>query len=74
MSESLSPWEIAGKVLRRLIKENYKTQEEFALDFGTELRNVSRYVNGGIGSLKTIQQLAMFFRVDFRYFFDEANF
>ncbi len=74
MSEPLTPWEIAGKVLRRLIKENYGTQENFALDYGTDLRSVSRYVNGKLSSLIIIQELAMWFKVDFRYFFDESNF
>lgn len=61
----------AGEVLRELIKENYSSQQEFAECFGESLRNVSRFVNKGINSIDTVQQLAMFFNVDFTYFFKE---
>ncbi len=58
----------AGNVLRRLIKENYSSQQEFADDFGTDLRNVSRYINEGIKKVFTLQQLAEFFHVDLKDF------
>ncbi len=54
----------AGNYLRRLIQDHYDTQEEFALDFGAELRTVSRWINQGINALDRIQQLAAFFEVD----------
>ena len=54
----------AGKVLRKLIEENYNTQEEFALDYGIELRTVSRYINNGINKLDVLQELAFFFNVN----------
>ena len=38
----------AGEVLRRLIKENYSSQEEFAFEFGADVRTISRYINNGI--------------------------
>lgn len=66
---ALSPQKIAGENLRRLIQENYLSQEEFAFDYGTDVRTVSRYVNNGINRLDTIQELAYFFGVDYLDFF-----
>lgn len=65
----LSPQKIAGENLKRLIKENYPSQEEFAFDYGTDVRTVSRYVNNGINKLDTIQELAYFFGVEYVDFF-----
>lgn len=58
----------AGYVLKRLINENYPSQQAFADDFGAELRTVSRYVTKGITKLVTLQQLAEFFHLDLREF------
>lgn len=68
MSE-LSKRQLAGKNLRRLIKESGRTQQDFADEFGTELRNVNRYINEGIPKVDTIQEIAEFFKVDFGEFF-----
>ncbi len=65
----LSPQQIAGQNLRRLIQENYPSQEEFSYDYGLELRTVSRYINNGINKIDAIQQLANFFKVEFIEFF-----
>lgn len=59
----------AGLYLKKLIHENYSSQEDFADDFGTDIRTVSRYVNNGINKISTIQQLAEFFNVSFQDFF-----
>ena len=59
----------AGNNLRCLIQDTYVTQEEFALDFGAELRTVNRWINQGIQKIGLIQQLAAFFEVDFLDFF-----
>jgi len=59
----------AGLYLKKLIQENYDSQEEFAYDFGTDIRTVSRYVNNGINKISTIQELADFFGVRFQDFF-----
>ena len=67
--EKLTPQQIAGQNLRRLIQENYPSQEEFAYDYGMDLRSVSRYINNGINKVDAIQQLAEFFSVDFMEFF-----
>jgi len=64
---------IAGMKLRKLIKEHYSSQEEFAYDYGIDLRAVSRYVNNGITKIDTIQELAIHFQVDFLYFFKEED-
>lgn len=63
---------VAGANLKRLIKNSkYKTQEEFAFKFGTDVRTVGRWIRGGINSLATIQQIAAFFGVDALAFFSE---
>ncbi len=62
---------IAGNTLRNLIKENYVSQEEFAYDFGVDIRTLSRYINNGINRIDTIQELASFLGVDFMTFFKE---
>lgn len=54
----------AGIALRYLIKKNYSSQQEFADDFGVELRTVNRYVTTGIGKITTIQEIADFFGMD----------
>ena len=56
---------VAGANLKRLIKNSkYKTQEEFAFEFCTDVRTVGRWVNKGIKNLDTIQQIAEFFDID----------
>lgn len=56
---------VAGANLRRLIKQSqFATQEQFAYDFGTDVRTVSRWINRGVKNLDTLQQLADFFGVD----------
>ena len=63
---------VAGANLKRLIKNSkYKTQEEFAFEFGTDVRTVGRWIRGGINSLATIQQIAAFFGVGALAFFSE---
>ena len=63
---------LAGANLKRLIKNSkYRTQEEFAFEFGTDVRTVGRWVNKGIKNLDTIQQIAAFFGVDALAFFSE---
>ena len=64
---------IAGQKLKQLIKENYASQEDFAWDYGTEIRTVSRYCNEGINKIIVIQELAEVFNVDFKFFFELDN-
>ena len=73
MNQSLSPQMVAGKTLRRLIEENYPSQEEFAYDYGTDVRTISRYVNQGINKLDIIQELADFFNLTFTDFFTDRE-
>lgn len=61
----------AGEILRRLVKENYKTQASFAIDANMDLRTVSRYINEGIGDVDTIQELAEHFGMSFVEFFGQ---
>lgn len=63
---------IAGANLKRLIKNSkYKTQDEFAYEFGTDVRTVGRWVNKGIKNLDTLQQIAVFLDVDVLTFFSK---
>ena len=61
----------AGEHLRMLIQQNYTSQEEFAMDFGADLRTISRYINGGINKVTIIQELAAFFDVEIVSFFTD---
>lgn len=55
---------VAGAKLKQLIKQSkYKTQEEFAFEFGIDVRTIGRWINRGIDSLSTIEQIAEFFGV-----------
>lgn len=69
----LSPQLKAGNALRHLIAENYPSQEEFAYDYGADIRTISRYINNGINKIDVIQELAEFFDVPFEFFFAENN-
>ena len=60
----------AGQKLRELINQNYRTQEDFAYDFGADLRTINRYINEGINKLSVIQELAEYFSIDIKYFFE----
>jgi len=62
---------LAGNKLRKLIKETYPTQEDFAFEYPMDIRTVSRYINSGINKINIIQELAEFFDVPFTYFFEE---
>ena len=66
--EKIDAARFAGTVLRRLIGENYSSQEEFAFDYGAELRTVNRYINSGITKIQTLQELALFFNVSIKDF------
>lgn len=68
--KDISPQLCAGLKLKQLILENYSSQEEFAYDFGTDVRTVSRYVNQGINKINVIQELSDFFRIPFSDFFE----
>lgn len=51
--------EIAGKNLKRFIKEANITQEDFAYEYGTDVRTISRWVNGGIDKTSIVEELAI---------------
>lgn len=53
--------EIVGTNVKRAISLSpYKTQEEFAYVFGTDIRNVSRWVNQGVKKIDTADEIAGF--------------
>ena len=66
---NLSPERIAGEKLRKLIQENYSSQEEFAVEYGADVRTINRYINNGINKVSVIQELANFFGITFKDFF-----
>ena len=66
---SLTPGKRAGEKLRKLIQENYSSQEEFAYEYGADLRTINRYINNGINQVNVIQELADFFNITFVEFF-----
>lgn len=68
---NISPQMKAGAKLRKLIAENYASQEDFAFRYGCDIRTISRYVNQGIEKMGTVQELAIFFGIDFIDFFME---
>ncbi len=53
--------EVVGVNLKREIRlSRYRTQEEFAFEFGAEIRTVSRWVNGGLKNIDTIEEIEEF--------------
>ena len=56
---------IAGINLKRLIRSSqYKTKENFAYEFGAEIRTVSRWLNAGDKNIDTLEEIADFLEVD----------
>lgn len=47
-----------GETLKRLIKENNYTQEEFALEINRDPSTIRRWIKDGISNLYTIEDLA----------------
>ncbi len=65
MSNELSLSLIAGINLKRLIRSSrYRTQENFAYEFGAEIRTVSRWLNAGVKNIDTLEEIADFLEVD----------
>ena len=63
MEQRLS--QIVGMNLKRAIAlSEYKTQEEFAYEFGTDIRSVSRWVNLGLNKIDTAEEIADFLGVE----------
>ncbi len=71
MKTSLSKEQLAGKNLRRLLRDINITQEEFAFQYGADVRTVNRYINKGIPKVSTIQEIAEYLDVDFLEFWKE---
>lgn len=64
--------EIVGANVKRAIAlSDYKTQEEFAYEFGANLRNVSRWVNRGLNQIDTADEIAYFLGFDTKNLFLE---
>ena len=58
--------QVAGDNLKALIRKSakYRSQDDFAFDFGVEIRTLSRWLNQGIKNIDTIKELADFLSVD----------
>lgn len=58
--------QVAGDNLKCLIRKStkYHSQDDFAFDFGVEIRTLSRWLNQGIKNIDTIKELADFLSVD----------
>lgn len=67
----LPPEILAGNKLRILIEENYPSQEEFAYQYGADVRTISRHINQGINKISTVQEYANHFHINFLDFFAE---
>ena len=55
---------VAGAKLKCLLKERGMTQEDFAFEFGVDVRTIRRWVKGGVYDLRQLQQFADFFEMD----------
>ena len=56
---------VVGANLKRLIKESvYRTQAIFAQEYGVDERTVRRWVSQGIDSLRIVDEIADFFKID----------
>jgi len=71
MMNEIDAAKYAGEVLRRLIKDNYPSQEEFAFEYGADIRTISRYINEGITKVPTIQSFALHFNISIKEFFPD---
>ena len=69
----LTPQQLAGITLRKLIRDNYPSQEQFAYEFGADVRTINRYINEGINKISTVQEFAEFFQISFDEFFKETE-
>lgn len=59
-----------GKKLRKLIDENFENDHNFAKQFNISSRTLQRYKKDGITDTRLIMQLAEFFDVDWKFFFE----
>ena len=61
---NMDPKLIVGANLKRAIKASiFRTQEKFAEEFCTDVRNVSRWCNEGIDSIDTVWKIAAFLNI-----------
>ena len=65
MNNEISLSLIAGINLKRLIRSSkYRTQENFAYEFGAEISTVSRWLNAGVKNIVTLEEIASFLEID----------
>lgn len=55
---------VAGANLKRLIKEQYQTQERFAEAYNTDARCVRRWISNGLTKTEQIEEIARFFDIN----------
>ena len=56
---------IVGSNLKREIRQSrYRTQENFAFEFGAETRTVNRWLNVGLRDVDTAEEIAEFLDIE----------
>lgn len=60
---------VAGRALKKVLSIHKMSQQDFAFDYGCDIRTVSRYINNGISKIQDIEYIANFFDIPFLDFF-----
>ena len=56
---------VVGENLKKEIrKSRYRTQENFAFEFGAETRTVNRWLNEGLRDVDTAEEIAEFLEIE----------
>lgn len=56
---------VVGANLKREIRQSrYRTQENFAFEFGAETRTVSRWLNEGLRDVDVAEEIAEFLEIE----------
>ena len=56
---------VVGENLKKEIKKSrYRTQENFAFEFGAETRTVNRWLNEGLRDVDTAEEIAEFLEIE----------
>lgn len=65
---------VVGTNLKREIKQSrYRTQDNFAFEFGAETRTVSRWLNEGLRDMDVAEEIAIFLGIETLGLFIEAE-
>lgn len=65
---------VVGTNLKREIKQSrYRTQDNFAFEFGAETRTVSRWLNEGLRDMDVAEEIAIFLGIETLWLFIEEE-